>query len=405
MRDLALVIFGVTYLLLAIGRLRPFRLDRTGISIVGAAAMILTGVVPLPRAAEAVDYRTLVLLFGMMIVVANLRLSGFFRLVTARVAGLAHSPVQLLAATVTVSGVLAAFFINDVVCLVLAPLLLQLTRALALPPVPFLLALATASNIGSVATITGNPQNMLVASFSGIHYRTFALHLAPVAILGLIVDFIVLWVLYRSELQGALPQTAPDLKIRVHRPLLIKSSLAALAAVLLFAAGAPVSNVALGIGAWLLVTRRVRPEKVYRDIDWTLLVLFIGLFVVVAGLETSGIDREVFTALRPWHLERALPLAVATTVLSNLVSNVPAVMVLKPFINGLEHSEHAWLMVAAASTLAGNLTPLGSVANLLVIQQARRTGVDVSFGTYLRVGVPLTVLTLAVAVMALGLNP
>ena len=180
MRSVALVIFSITYLLLAIGRLRPFRLDRTGIAIIGAAAMILTGVVPLPRAAEAVDYRTLVLLFGMMIVVANLRLSGFFRLVTARVTSLARSPVQLLGATVAISGVLAAFFINDVVCLVLAPLLLHLTRTLRLSPVPFLLALATASNIGSVATITGNPQNMLVASFSGIHYRTFAWHLAPV---------------------------------------------------------------------------------------------------------------------------------------------------------------------------------------------------------------------------------
>ena len=402
MRDVGFVIFGITYLLLAIGRLRPFRLDRTGIAIVGAAAMILTGVVPLPRAAEAVDYRTLVLLFGMMIVVANLRLSGFFRLVTARVARLAHSPVQLLATTVAVSGVLAAFFINDVVCLVLAPLLLQLTRSLALPPVPFLLALATASNIGSVATITGNPQNMLVASFSGIPYRSFALHLTPVALVGLVVDFILLWALYRSELRGVLPPAPVDLKIRVHRPLLIKSSLAALAAVVLFAAGFAVSNVALGVGAWLLVTRRVRPEKIYRDIDWTLLVLFIGLFVVVAGIETTGIDREVFAALRPWHLERALPLAVATTVLSNLVSNVPAVMVLKPFIAGLDHSEHAWLMVAAASTLAGNLTPLGSIANLIVIEQARRAGVEVSFWAYLRLGIPVTLLTLTIAIAFLA---
>jgi Na+/H+ antiporter NhaD/arsenite permease-like protein len=210
--------------------------------------------------------------------------------------------------------------------------------------------------------------------------------------------------LYRSDLRGALPTTAPDLKIRVHRPLLIKSSLAALAAVVLFAAGLPVSNVALGIGAWLLVTRRVRPEKVYRDIDWTLLVLFIGLFVVVAGLETTRVDRDAFTVLRPWRLERAVPLAVATTVLSNLVSNVPAVMLLKPFIASLPNGEHARLMVAAASTLAGNLTPLGSVANLIVIEQARRAGVEVSFGSYLRLGVPLTLLTLAVAVIALGLN-
>jgi Na+/H+ antiporter NhaD/arsenite permease-like protein len=404
MRSTALLIFGVTYLLLAIGRLRPFRLDRTGIAIIGAAAMILTGVVPLQQAAEAVDYRTLVLLFGMMIVVANLRLSGFFRLVTARVIRRAHTPAQLLAATVAVSGALAAFFINDVVCLVLTPLLLQMTRALALPPVPFLLALATAANIGSVATITGNPQNMLVASFSGVGYRTFALHLTPIAVIGLFLDFAILWLLYRSQLRGRLRPAAAELKIRVHRPLLIKSSLAALAAVVLFAAGVAVSNVALGVGAWLLITRRVRPEKVYRDIDWTLLVLFIGLFVVVGGLEATGIDRELFAALRPLRLDHPLPLGLATTLLSNLVSNVPAVMVLKPFVNNLEHSRQAWLTVAATSTLAGNLTPLGSVANLIVIEQARRAGVEVSFGTYVRIGVPLTLLTLGVAVLVLTLE-
>ncbi|MFI5367130.1 MAG: anion transporter [Candidatus Binatia bacterium] len=402
MRDAALAIFGVTYLLLAVGRFPPFRLDRTGIAIVGAAAMILSGVVPLPRAAAAVDYRTLVLLFGMMIVVANLRLSGFFRLVTARVIRIARSPVQLLALTVAVAGVLAAFFINDVVCLVLAPLLLQMTQALALPPVPFLLALATASNIGSTATITGNPQNMLVASFSGLSYRTFALHLTPVAAIGLGLDFLVLWLVYRRQLQGSIQSPGSEVRIRVHRALLIKSSLTAGAAVILFAAGVPVSNVALGAGAYLLVTRRVRPEKVYRDIDWTLLVLFIGLFVVVAGLETTAIDREAFAALRAWRLDEILPLTVATTILSNLVSNVPAVMVLKPFVSNLENSHHAWLTVAAASTLAGNLTPLGSVANLIVIEQARRAGVPVSFGAYLRVGVPVTVLTLLVTIVVLA---
>jgi Na+/H+ antiporter NhaD/arsenite permease-like protein len=402
MRDAALVIFGVTYLLLAIGRLPPFRLDRTGIAIVGAAAMILSGVVPLPRAAESVDYRTLVLLFGMMIVVANLRLSGFFRLVTARVIRIARSPVQLLGLTVAVAGALAAFFINDVVCLVLAPLLLQMTQALALPPVPFLLALATASNIGSTATITGNPQNMLVASFSGLGYRTFALHLTPVAVIGLGVDFVILWLVYRNELRGAIQPAGTEMRIRVHRALLMKSTLTAAVAVVLFAAGVTVSNVALGAGAFLLVTRRVRPEKVYRDIDWTLLVLFIGLFVVVAGLETTGIDRDAFAALRTWRLDELVPLTVATTVFSNLVSNVPAVMLFKPFISSFEHSQHAWLTVAAASTLAGNLTPLGSVANLIVIEQARRTGVHVSFGAYLRVGVPVTVLTLLVAVVVLA---
>ncbi len=404
MRDLALAIFSVTYFFLAIGRAPRFRFDRTGVAIIGAAAMIFCGVLSLDRAAETVDYRTLVLLFGMMIVVANLRLSGFFRLVAAQAMRVAHSPGQLLAATVVVAGVLAAFFINDVVCLVMTPLLLEMTRTLRLPPVPFLLALATASNIGSVATITGNPQNMLVATFSGLGYRTFALHLTPLAAIGLVIDFMLLWSLYRGELRTQVIVRAAPKNVRVHKPLLLKSTAVAAATVLLFAAGAPISSVALGAGALLLITRRVRPEKIYRQIDWTLLVLFIGLFVVVGGLETTGVDRDVFAALRPLHPDHPLSLAMLTTVLSNLVSNVPAVMVLKPFINNLADSQHAWLTVAATSTLAGNLTPVASVANLIVIEQARRSGVEISFTDYLRLGVPLTLLTLgtAVALLAVG---
>jgi Na+/H+ antiporter NhaD/arsenite permease-like protein len=239
---------------------------------------------------------------------------------------------------------------------------------------------------------------MLVASFSAIGYRSFAAHLAPVALLGLVADFVLLWLLFRRQLTGSIHPATTDLRIRVHRPLLIKSSLTAIATVVLFGIGVPVSSVALAAGSFLLITRRVRPEKVYRDIDWTLLVLFIGLFVVVAGLETTGMDRDAFAALRAWHLDHLVPLSIATALLSNLVSNVPAVMLLKPFVSNMADSHRAWLTVAAASTLAGNLTPLGSVANLIVIEQARRAGVEISFVTYVRVGIPITLATLVLTV-------
>jgi Na+/H+ antiporter NhaD/arsenite permease-like protein len=357
--------------------------------------LILSGVLTLEEAASSVDYRTVVLLFGMMIVAANLRLAGFFRLVTAWSLRRARSPVQLLAATVAVAGVLAAFLINDVVCLVVAPLIVQITRALRLPPIPYLIALATAANIGSVATVTGNPQNMLVAGYSGIDYRSFALHLAPLAVVGLVIDFGVLWLFFRGQLRGRIEPATANFRIAVHRPLLIKSTLVTLLAVALFLVGWPVSDVALGAGAWLLVTRRVRPAKVYREIDWTLLVLFVGLFVVVGGLEHAGIDETLFGWMHGWGLERSGPLVLVVAVLSNVVSNVPAVMVLKPFASNLPNPEHAWLTVAAASTFAGNLTTLGSVANLIVIEQARRAGIEISFFDYVRVGLPVTALTLA----------
>src|SRR6266849_8195318 len=199
-RLIALVVFVGTYVGLGIGRLPGLRVDRTGVAIIGAAVMVVTGVIPWDRAVAAVDAHTLVLLFGMMIVAAYLRLSGFFRLVTYAAVRRAHTPVGLLALIILAAGVLTALFVNDVVCLVLAPIVLDLVRRLRLPPAPYLIALATAANVGSVATLTGNPQNMLVGSFSGISYRAFLLREAPVALIGLALVFGVIWLAYRRRL-------------------------------------------------------------------------------------------------------------------------------------------------------------------------------------------------------------
>ena len=183
----AILIFLGTYLVLAVGRLPGFRVDRTGAAIIGATLMVAFNVLTVSEAVDAVNTDTILLLFGMMIVVANLRLSGFFALVTDWVVEHAHRPLVLLAAIVAVAGVFSAFFVNDTMCLVLTPLVLDITAHLKRNPVPYLLAVAMASNVGSVATITGNPQNMLVASFSGIHYRAFAAAMTPVALVGLFV--------------------------------------------------------------------------------------------------------------------------------------------------------------------------------------------------------------------------
>ncbi|MCX8073926.1 MAG: anion transporter [Candidatus Binatia bacterium] len=400
MDRLTLALFLVSYALLAVGGLPPFRFDRTGIAIMGAAAMLLTGAIPLDAAVEAVDYRTLIFLFGMMIVVANLRLAGFFRLVTAGAVARARSPRQLLAVTVFVPGILAAFFINDVVCLVCTPLVLQVAHRLRLPPTPYLLALATAANIGSAATISGNPQNMLVASFARVPYADFALHLAPLAAAGLVVDYAILRLLFRRELYGHLTVPATDLlERRVHKPLLYKSSFAALLTVSLFFAGYPVAEVSLGVAAWLLATRRVRPEKIYREIDWPLLVLFIGLFVIVGAVEHAGIDRRVLSAVASIHHWGVAALLAATAALSNLVSNVPAVMLLKPAVVQATDPTRTAMLVAAASTFAGNLLTIGSVANLIVLEQARRAGIAISFWQYARVGIPVTLATLTLTVL------
>jgi Na+/H+ antiporter NhaD/arsenite permease-like protein len=395
-RLIALVALAGTYLGLALGRLPFFRVDRTGVAIIGGALVVVSGLLPWDRAVAAVDAHTLVLLFGMMIVAAYLRLSGFFRLVTYAAVRRARTPVGLLGLIIVAAGVLSALFVNDVVCLVMAPIVLDLARRLGLPPVPYLIALATAANVGSVATLTGNPQNMLVGSFSGISYRAFLLREAPVALIGLALVFAVIWLAYRRGLPPALPAEALAEPGVVHRALMVKTVAAVSVMLVAFLAGVPIALVAIGGAAYCLLTRHVNPDKVYREIDWGLLVLFTGLFVVIGGVEASGLAGQILDAAGAVGLYRPAVLTAVTAVLSNLVSNVPAVLLFKTVIPTFGEPARAWLLLAMASTLAGNLTILGSVANLIVVEQARGAGIRIGFLEYSRVGVPVTVLTLLV---------
>ncbi|HVA79792.1 MAG TPA: SLC13 family permease, partial [Candidatus Binataceae bacterium] len=324
----ALAIFALTYFVIAVGKLPFARIDRTGAALAGAVAMVAAGVLSEHAALKAVDFQTLTLLLGMMIVVANLRLSGMFGLFARALLDRARTGYGLLATTVVVSGVLAAFFINDVVCLALTPLLIDATEMLGAEPAPFLLALATASNIGSAATITGNPQNMIVAGFAHLGYTGFALHIAPSAIIGLAIDFAVLAIIYRPSL-GKLHRTCADEALAnapANRPLMIKSTAIALAALGLFIAGYPTHLVAMGAGVVLLFTRRIKPERVYELIDWTMLAMFTGLFIVVAGFQTTGLQNDLIRWTGNRALANPFALSAVTAVLSNIVSNVPAVL-------------------------------------------------------------------------------
>lgn len=394
------LIFFVVYAVLAIGSVPGFRIDRTGAALIGATLMIVVGSITFEQAYQAIDYRTLILLFGMMVVVANLRLSGFFRLVGAKIIEHAKSPHQLLGAVILTSGLLSAFFVNDTVCLVLTPLLLAVCNEIGCSPLPYLIALATSSNIGSVATITGNPQNMLIGTFSHLHYRDFAASLAPVAILGLIIDFILISLIFRSMLHWPKRESAVHPRIRVHRAILIKSLTASIVMIIFFFAGADISLVALAAGASILITRRVKPQKIYREIDWELLTLFAGLFVVVGAVENSGLAHQFFVWAGEERMQKLPYLAGIITVLSNTVSNVPAVLILKSFIPQLSDPRKGWLLLAMASTLAGNLTMLGSIANLIVVQGARYE-IKIRFMDFLKVGIPLTIITILIGILFL----
>jgi Na+/H+ antiporter NhaD/arsenite permease-like protein len=362
--------------------------------------MVAFHVVTPEQAYHLVDMATLVLLFGMMVLVAHLRLSGFFRWAGVQVARRAHGPLQLLGALIALSGALSALFVNDTVCLALTPFVLEVTAALGVRATPYLVALATASNIGSVATLTGNPQNMLVGVASRIPYAEFFRSLAPVAALGLLLDFAVIATVYRRDLAQRFTTSAHP-RVRLHGFITLKALAAAAAMLAFFFAGANVSMVALTAGAALLLTRRVKPEKVFLEINWNLLTLFAGLFVVVGAARQAGLADLAFDALGARDVRSPAALVVASTLLSNVVSNVPAVMLFTPLMPELPDPRQAWLLLAMSSTLAGNLTLVGSIANLIVAEGARRAS-PLGFLEYLRVGVPVTLLTLAVGTLWLS---
>jgi Na+/H+ antiporter NhaD/arsenite permease-like protein len=399
---LTAAIFLATFAVLAAGRAPLLRIDRTGAAIIGAVLMVVTGAIDFPDAVRAVDVPTLVLLFGMMIIVAHLRLAGGIALVARAIGGGVQSRVRLLFALVFAAGLLSALFVNDTICLVFTPVVLDLAAARRERPLPYLLALASASNIGSVATITGNPQNMLIGSMSGISFARFAAALTPVAVAGLALDGAIIWALFRRELASRSTAISELPRVRTHRALLIKTLIVIAGVLAAFLAGFNSAIIAVSGAAALLVTRRVRPRKIYAAIDWDLLVLFAGLFVVVGAGERAGFDRRLLEWLRPLGVQTIAGLSATAAVLSNAVSNVPAVMLFTRIVPRLPEPDRAWLALAMSSTLAGNLTVLGSIANLIVIEGARRRGVNVSFTEYARVGVPVTAITILFGILWLS---
>ncbi len=398
---LALAIFLGTYFVLAVGGFPGLRLDRTGAAIIGASLMIGLDVLTFDEAMQAVDYSTLVLLLGMMIVVANLRLSGFFRLVASWAVRHAHVPTTLLGAVVAVAGVLSAFFVNDTICLVLTPLVLEVTERLRRNPLPYLLAIAMAANAGSVATLTGNPQNMMIGSLSGLSYRAFATALAPVAAFSLVITFLVIMLMFPGEFRREHIEI-PEVRIRINRVLMWKALAISSGMIAMFFSGWPVAKVAIVAGALLLITKRVKPEKVYHEIDWQLLIMFAGLFIVVAGFEKTTFEEDIIAFASRFRLDHIPVLAAFSAAISNVVSNVPAVLLFAPLVRRLADPATGWLALAMSSTLAGNLTLVGSVANLIVVERAR-LHVRISFWDYLRVGLVVTFLTVTWGVLWLSL--
>jgi len=400
-------IFLVTYVLIAIESNVGSYLDRTAAAFCGAVAMVLAHVLTLDAAYRSIDWNTIIFLLGIMILVAHFRVSGFFDWVAVHVAALAHTRFQLLVLLVFTSGIFSAFFVNDTICLIFTPIVLTVTDRLRVPPMPYVIALATSANIGSSMSVTGNPQNALIGVAAKFSFLGFLAHLAPIALVGLVLNIAVLSLFFRRELGGdSLPPT-DEIQISVDRALLLKCGIASAMVVLLWILNFSFPLVAISVGALVMVIGRVKSNFIHEQIDWTLLLFFAALFVVIRGFESSGATDLLIQRFSPWfhrgENSQLFALGGLMLLLSNLVSNVPAVLLFRPLVSSLSHSHFVWLALASTSTLAGNSTPFSSVANLIVLQQANKK-TKVTFWDFTRVGLPVTLVTTAGGIALLALE-
>lgn len=400
------LVFAVTYILVASKNLRVVKVDRPAGALIGAVLAVALGALTADEAAKAVDHTTIVLLFAVMGMGAFLSLDGFFERAGERVVHWARTPRRLVAATVWGAGVFSAIVTNDAVCVLVAPIVVGWIEKHKLPRLPLLLALATGANTGSVATLVGNPQNMLCGSLGHLRFAPFLLHLLPVAIVSLALNHLLLLLIYRKELGSDAIAIEPP----KHALFTVRSALTVaviFGTVVLYTAGTPLSFTALGGFGTLIVVHRTEPGKVWDRIDWAVLLFFGGLFVAVEALAKSGAAAWAFEKFPLVGHGGAEPgslgwirAAAVFLVGSNVVTNVPFILVVKPEMARLADATLGWEMLAMASTFAGNLTLLGSVANVIVAEKAKPVG-GLRFFEYLKAGVPIALLTTLVGALLL----
>ena len=403
----AAVVLGVTYVAIALARLPFTNVDRPSAAFIGAVLMVLLGVLTFQQAVAAINFDTIFLLLGMMLLVAVLDRAGFFTYLAIRAMSIGKTPTRLLVTVVLSTGVLSAFLVNDAVVFLFTPVVIRACRMLKTNPVPYLIAEAMASNVGSTATIVGNPQNMLIGIASGISFARFFLHLLPIVVVATAALILVVFLFYRKEFHH---RFHPDMEL-AHEPhkidykalrrLMPIVALTVLAFFLSSYVGVSIPLIALAAGAAVLLTSGQRPTEVIRDVDWVLLLFFAGLFVVIGGAKQAGVLDFFLDRIHPTpDVAGIVSIHVVSTLASQVVSNVPFTILAIPAIENVP-GDALWLSLAAGSTLGGNITLIGAVANLIVAEGARREGVQVRFGEFLKVGLAVTAVTVAISIAIL----
>jgi Na+/H+ antiporter NhaD/arsenite permease-like protein len=420
---LALVIFAVTYVLISIRRFRWFNIERPMVALLGAGLMILLGVVAPDEALESIDLNTLALLLGMMILVGCLEVCGFFTWVSLRIISRSKNRLYLLVLIMVATAVLSALILNDTVVLLFTPIIIRTCMLIKADPVPYMVAIAISANIGSVATAVGNPQNAYIATQSGISFIDFSAAMLPIAVVSMLVAIPLVWLAFRKDLKDGSSWNGRtidskaiskqvDFKGMDRSVWLVGGIIMAvfIGFIITPYLGVPLAVVAFVGGALALfllplANRRTNSKAILHGVDWTLLLFFIGLFIVLKGVETSGLLQEMedaFQSLSNGGLSTIAGLSFFTAILSNLISNVPAVMLLAPYVESVGETS-LWLALAASSTLAGNATILGAAANVIVAENGEKLGVNMPFWRFLKAGLPITIITLILSVLILEL--
>jgi Na+/H+ antiporter NhaD/arsenite permease-like protein len=397
----SLTIFCLAYAGIAMGKIPGLAIDRVGVALLGAIAMAVFGVVTTESAVASIDLPTILLLYSLMIVSAQLRLGGFYTWFAFRITSFLERPKLFLLASMVASAFLSALLANDIVCFAFTPVLTVSLIKAKLNPVPFLLGLAVSSNIGSAATIIGNPQNMLIGQVGRLDFAEFFLWCAPPSLLSLLAGYLVILRIYRNKLGATegIGFVKEDGGLPDFNPWQSSKGIAAIVVLVgLFFTSAPRELSAICVAGLLLCSRKMKSADILALVDWRLLTLFCSLFVVIHGISQGDFLNAAMEGLAEVGLDprNLYALTAISVVSSNLVSNVPAVMVLVNFLDPGQPAQ--WYALALSSTFAGNLFLLGSIANLIVVEQAARFGVGIDFMRHAAVGVPATLVSLAILV-------
>jgi Na+/H+ antiporter NhaD/arsenite permease-like protein len=401
----ALIIFIITYAGIIFTRLPKINIDRPSAAFFGAVAMVVFGVMSLEEAARAIDYNTIALLLGMMIIIATLQLDGFFSLIAEKAVSISKTPARLLVIIVFVTGISSAFLVNDAVVLLFTPVVITICCASGLNPVPYLVAEILSSNVGSAMTITGNPQNMLIGINSSISYARFLLHLLPVSMLGMLVIIWVVKLFYPVDFKKGV-KIAKNTQKFEYQYTSMKFSIPIFVGVIIMFFMSNIIHlsipvIALAGASLILILGRIRPSKIIKNVDWVLLLFFASLFIVVEGAVKAGIMEGVLTSKGLSDNVGGIALLHGISlVMSQLVSNVPYTIMMLPVMKPLSN-DTLWLTLASASTLAGNATIIGAMANLIVIESARGFNIQIKFWEFFKVGIVTTLLTFVISVLVL----